>query len=59
MKYKNYLNKLINEIRKPEMKFLPGNLAFFLLLSIIPLVAVIVVILTKLSFSYDGIVNIY
>ena len=33
----NFFSKLKDTIKKPEMRILPGQLAFFLLLSIIPL----------------------
>lgn len=38
---KNILTKLYNIIRKPEMLILPGNLAFFLVLSVFPIIILI------------------
>lgn len=41
--------KLINLICKPEMRILPGQLAFFLVMSIVPMIALIGTIAIKLN----------
>ena len=42
MKYiKKLLKRLIKTIKKPEMRILPGQLAFFLVLSIIPIITML------------------
>ena len=35
---KNYLLKIIEIIKKPEMGILPGQLAFFIILSLVPII---------------------
>ena len=44
-------------IKKPEMRILPGQLAFFLLLSFIPLIAIVAVVAAKFSLSIESILN--
>ena len=41
--------KLINLICKPEMRILPGQLAFFLVMSIVPMIALVGTIAIKLN----------
>lgn len=53
---KNILTKLYNFIRKPEMLILPGNLAFFLVLSVFPIIILIGLIASTFSLSLDSIV---
>ena len=38
---KVFLRKVISIIKLPEMRILPGQLAFFLVISIIPLIALV------------------
>lgn len=45
-------------INKPEMRILPGQLSFFLLLSIIPLFAIIATVASKFSLSIDTLIQI-
>lgn len=40
-KMKIFLRKVISIIKLPEMRILPGQLAFFLVISIIPLIALV------------------
>lgn len=50
--------KNLKEVRKkPEMQILPGQLAFFLLLSIIPFCAIVSVIATRFNISVESILN--
>ena len=44
-----FLRKVIKIIKKPEMRILPGQLAFFLFMSLIPLAALIGAIASSLS----------
>lgn len=57
IKLKVFFKKVVNEIKKPEMRILPGQLAFFLLLSIIPLVAVLAAVAAQFSLSIETLVN--
>ncbi len=50
---KGFLRKAINLIKKPEMRILPGNLAFFFVLSLIPIVALLGALATKFSISLE------
>ncbi len=54
---KNILTKLYHIIRKPEMLILPGNLAFFLVLSVFPIIILIGLIASTFSLSLDSIVE--
>ena len=54
---KDFKKNLIKTINKPEMRILPGQLAFFLLLSIIPLLAVIAAVASRFSLSIENLLN--
>lgn len=53
----NKFKKLYRIIRKPEMEILPGHLAFFLVLSIIPIILLLVIMAAQFSISLDVTVN--
>ncbi len=55
---KRFLKRLYKIIQKPEMRILPGQLAFFLVLSIIPLVALIATISANFSLSIESLMEI-
>lgn len=55
--FKAYIKKLYSIIKKPEMEILPGHLAFFLVLSIIPLILMFVALASRFSVSVDLITN--
>ncbi|MBE6157495.1 MAG: YihY/virulence factor BrkB family protein [Firmicutes bacterium] len=46
-----FIKKVVKIIAKPEMRILPGQLAFFFVLSLIPLVALLGAIASKFSIS--------
>lgn len=50
---KGFLKKAIELIKKPEMRILPGHLAFFFVMSLIPIVALIGALASKFSISLD------
>lgn len=52
---RGFIKKVIEIVKKPEMRILPGQLAFFLVLSIIPLIALIGTIASTLSIPADTI----
>lgn len=54
-KARDFIRKIIKYLSKPEMKILPGQLAFFLVITIIPVLAVIATIAAALSISVDEI----
>ena len=45
--------KILNLLMKPEMRILPGQLAFYLVMTLIPLVALIATFAAALSISMD------
>lgn len=53
VRIKNIFKRLIKIIRDPAMLFLPGNLAFFLVLSIFPILTLLGVISSFFSISID------
>lgn len=55
---KNDIKKLYEIISTPSMAYLPGNLAFFLVLSIFPILTLIGVIASKFSINVSSLVNI-
>ena len=48
---KTYLKKFAEIVTKQEMRILPGNLAFFLVLSIMPLITLVGIVCSTLSVS--------
>lgn len=54
---KKYLKKLYSIINIPSMSYLPGNLAFFLVLSIFPILTLIGVIASSFSINIDSLVS--
>lgn len=56
-KIKSVIKKMYEIICRPEMKILPGNLAFFLVLSIVPIVTLIGVICSMMAISTDTLSN--
>ena len=53
-KVRSFFKKVIEIIVRPEMRILPGQLAFFFVISLIPLVALIGAICSKLSISLES-----
>lgn len=54
-KAREFILKVFKLLIKPEMRILPGQLAFFLVLTVIPMVALIATIAAALSISTDTI----
>lgn len=54
----HYFKRLFKIVCKPELKVLPGQVAYFLVLSFIPLITVIGVIASKFSVSMEEVVNL-
>lgn len=55
---KGSIKKNVNLMKTPLMSILPGQISFFVILSLIPLASIFVMIVSKLSFNFDTIVNI-
>lgn len=56
-KIKVYFKELWHVLRLPEMLILPGNLAFYLILSLIPILSFIGIIASTINISTSGIIN--
>ena len=54
---KSYLKRILNLITRPEMKILPGQLAFFLVLAIFPLLTLFGYIGSKMLFFVEPFVD--
>lgn len=54
-KARNFTKKAFKLLMKPEMRILPGHLAFFLVMTLIPIVALIATITANLSISTESI----
>lgn len=54
---REFLRKTIAIVRRPDMRILPGQLAFFLVLSMIPLIALVGTIGSKLGLSMTAFRN--
>lgn len=55
---KKFFRKVFVTINKPEMRILPGQLAFFLVLSIVPLVALIAAIASNFLVSIESLIEL-
>lgn len=55
---KEYFHKLTQIIRREELRILPGNLAFFLVLSIVPIITLVGLICSLFSISLVDITNL-
>ena len=54
-KIKNYFKRLYDIVMKPEMKVLPGELAFFLFLSLVPIITLVLYVGLILSIGTDSV----
>jgi len=52
-----YIKRALQIFNQPEMRILPGNLAFFFVMAIIPMITILVVIASYFSISVDTIIN--
>ena len=55
---KGYLKKLNKVLRKPEMAILPSNIAFNIILAIIPLLTIVVLVASYFDISIDLVSNL-
>lgn len=54
-KIKVSIKRNLNLMSTPLMSILPGQISFFAILSIIPLLSILVMIVSKLSFNFDAV----
>lgn len=52
-KFKRFLHYLYISIREPEMEVLPGNLAFFFMMMIIPILTILTTIIANINVGQD------
>ena len=57
-KIKQYFKRLFEIIMTPSMSYLPGNIAFFLVLSIFPILTLIGVIASKFSLDITSLIDL-
>ena len=57
MKIKYYIKKAFQNFNKVELRILPGNIAFFFVLALIPIVSMLVMLASYFSVSMDMIAN--
>lgn len=55
---KGYLSKLNKILRKPEMAILPSNIAFNIILAIVPLLTIVVLIASNFGISISFVTNL-
>ena len=55
---KRYLKKLLNILRKPEMRILPSTIAFHIILAIIPLLTIVVLVASFFGISIDTVTHL-
>lgn len=58
IKVKNYIIEIINALKKTEMNILPGNIAFFFVLALIPAFTIIVYLASFFNLSIDLIIDL-
>ena len=58
-KLKIFFSKIILILKKPEMEVLPGHLAFFFVLSIVPLITLLVFFCSLFNIPSDELLNFF
>ncbi len=56
-RFKRYLKRIMEIIKRPEMRVLPGQIAFFMVLSFVPIITVVGLIASKFSISLTNLIN--
>lgn len=56
-KFKYYIKRAFQTFNQMEMRILPGNVAFFFVLALIPMITIVVVIASYFSISIDTIIH--
>lgn len=57
-KMKGYFKKLFKILQKPEMAILPANIAFYIILAIIPMLTILVLLASSFNISIDLVTNL-
>jgi len=53
----HYIKRAFETFNQPEMRILPGNIAFFFVLALIPIITMLVVIASYFSISIENVIN--
>lgn len=56
-KIKGSIKKNVSLMSTPLMSILPGQISFFVILSIIPFISIMLMLITKLSINFDGVMS--
>ena len=56
---KNFIVTLLKIGNRPEMKILPGNLAFYMVTSIVPIILLLLFVASKFSLSLSGLLKLF
>ena len=56
-KIKGSINENMKLMSTPLMSILPGQISFFVILSIIPLASLLAMLISKLSFNFDAVTS--
>ncbi len=57
IKIKHYVKRIFSIVKREEMRILPGNIAFFLVLSLIPIITLIGFVGAHFTDSYHAVIN--
>ena len=57
-KITNYVRELIKILKKREMSVLPANIAYYIVMALIPMLTIIVLIASSFSISIDSLINL-
>ena len=56
-RFKRYLKRIFEIISRPEMRVLPGQIAFFMVLSFVPIMTVVGLVASRFSISLTNLIN--
>ena len=56
---KQFCKDVISIINRDEMKFLPGNLAYYMILAIVPIITSLIYIASSIGISLTGLVKVF
>ena len=56
-KFKKNITRVYKAFNKMEMRVLPGNVAFFFVLALIPIISMVIAVVSRFSISIDAVTN--
>ena len=57
MRIKYYIGQAFKTFNKPELRILPGNIAFFFVLALVPIITLVVLVSSYFSISLDNVID--